>query len=85
MGNPQNRTRIVYFRVSEDEFRHLHELCQQRGARNLSELVRSTIEKVLHGSQHDGFESEINRRLELLEQSVSRLHTNVTESATGER
>lgn len=77
MGNLQNRTRIVYFRVSEDEFRHLSELCEVRGARNLSELLRSTVDTVLLGKEHNGFESEISRRLELLEKSVTRLQQTV--------
>jgi hypothetical protein len=37
------RTRLVVFRLSEDEYRTLREACESRGGRNVSEFTRSEV------------------------------------------
>ena len=44
MSNLQNRTRVIYFRVSEKEFQKISDLSERRGARNISDFVRSVLE-----------------------------------------
>ncbi len=47
MGVIRRRNRMVYFRVTEDEFVRLHELCSQSGARSISDLARGAIQELL--------------------------------------
>jgi hypothetical protein len=80
MANLQNRTRVVYVRVSEDEFQQFRDLCHQQGARNMSDLVRSAMELMVR--QHkDGFESEVTARLRQLEASVNDLNRTMAQIA----
>jgi hypothetical protein len=39
----QTRGRLVVFRLSEDEYRTLREVCENRGGRNVSEFTRSEV------------------------------------------
>ena len=41
------RERLVYFRVSEDEFRQFVSVCEQAGARSLSDLARSAVQRLI--------------------------------------
>ena len=72
MANVRNRTRVIYFRVSEDEFLQFRELCQHRGARNMSDLVRSAIQLMVRDGG-SSFEVEVAERLRQLEHSVATL------------
>jgi hypothetical protein len=49
--NPRNR--LVYFRLSEDEYSELSDICQQRGARSMSELARSAVMRMSNGMPED--------------------------------
>jgi len=80
MANLQNRTRVVYVRVSESEFRQFRELCQQQGARNMSDLVRSAMESMSRQRSRE-FENEVTRRLQQLESSIDHLKNAVAEMA----
>lgn len=61
------RTRLVYFRVSEDEYQRLHSLCHQVGARSLSDLVRRSLLEESGGDGEDG------QRMEILAERIERL------------
>jgi hypothetical protein len=39
----QARTKLVTFRLSEDEYEHLRAVSAARGARSVSEFVRSSV------------------------------------------
>ena len=41
------RNRLVYFRVSEDEFQQFTTLCQNGGARSISDLARDAMSRLL--------------------------------------
>ncbi len=41
------RSRVVYFRVSEDEFHDFSEMCQSANARSISELARSAMQRMM--------------------------------------
>lgn len=43
------RTRLIYFRVSEEEFQKLNSVCQDEGARSMSDLARSAMSRLLEG------------------------------------
>jgi hypothetical protein len=83
MANLQNRTRVVYVRVSAEEFEHFRDLRQRYGARNMSDLVRAAVETM--GRQRDAsFESEVTHRLQILEDALERLNLKM-ELMTSER
>ena len=82
MPNFRNRNRMVYFRVSEDEFQQYTDLCARYGARNMSDLARSAI-KALISNTPDGVAADIAARLKQLEDSVERLNHTMAQSGTG--
>ena len=43
------RNRVIYFRVSEDEFQQLTWICESEGARSLSELARAAMQRAING------------------------------------
>jgi hypothetical protein len=68
------RERLVYFRISEDEFRQFVSVCEQEGARSVSDLARSAVQRLIaDGSrQRNGEElAEKMHRLEELIQAVT--------------
>jgi hypothetical protein len=72
----QIRTRLVNFRVTEEEFERLKSACNEHGARCLSDYARA----LMLGTPHAGSESiaakvvALDRRLAVLELSLSALH-----------
>ena len=73
----RTRTRLVNFRVTDEEFERLKIASERRGARCLSDFARAIIldqpeGPSLPGSYDDRFRS-FDRRLNSLEQSMSRL------------
>ena len=79
MSNFHNRNRLVYFRVSEDEFQEFKDLCARYGARNMSDLVRSAL-KALTSRTPDDVAADIVQRLQQLENSVERLNHTMTQN-----
>lgn len=47
----KRRSHLVYFRVSEDEFENYTKLCQTAGARSVSDLARSAVNRMLVASE----------------------------------
>jgi hypothetical protein len=79
VSNLQNRKRILYFRVSEDEFKHFQDLCEKCGARNMSDMLRSAVQAMVRGNGKGGFEKEVTDRLDQLESSVANLRRTMQE------
>jgi hypothetical protein len=42
------RNRLVYFRVSEEEFQLFTNMCQAEGARSISDLARVALQRLAH-------------------------------------
>lgn len=61
------RKRVVYFRISEDEFQQFSQLCESTGARSLSDLARSAMKRMLEGNDQ--------RRTDRVSESLSVLQT----------
>jgi hypothetical protein len=77
------RSRLVVFRLSEDEYLSLKAACERRGSRSLSDFTRSEVLGFLKSSFDDSAQAQlrvIERRLDDLSFSVSRI-TNLLESA----
>jgi DNA-binding transcriptional regulator GbsR (MarR family) len=72
MASFRNRTKVVYFRVSDAEFQQFKDLCRHRGARNMSDLVRSAIQMMARQSENS-FELNVTERLRQLENSIEKL------------
>jgi len=48
------RERLVYFRISEDEFHQFVGLCEQEGARSVSDLARSAVQRLIADGSRPG-------------------------------
>ena len=71
------RSRVVVFRLSQDEYWRLREACERHGGRNLSDFTRSEILDYLESGTLDGrlqrCFSEIDQRITALQSDVARL------------
>ena len=67
------RTRVVYFRISEEDYGKLNQLWQTQGARSLSDLTRTAMQNVL--GQVDGVPttSTVVSKLDTLERMLAEL------------
>ena len=50
----KNKTRMISFRVSEDEFRTLREVCLGEGFGSFSDLVRTAVEELISNRAQRG-------------------------------
>jgi len=76
------RNRLVYFRVSEDEFQQFNQICESMGARSISDLARSAMRRMIeqagHNGDHDSTDvSEVSAKLSVLETSMCDLNRKV--------
>lgn len=70
----KRRSKMISVRLSEDEYRDLIALCQERGARSLSDLARDAMNGLLE--KGNGRAAEVERlqgRVMELESEVRRL------------
>lgn len=65
------RERLVYFRVSEDEFRQFVKVCEQGGARSVSDLARSAVQRLIADGQRKREESELEEKMRVLERLIA--------------
>ncbi len=86
------RNRLIYFRVSEDEYQRYNHVCESTGSRSLSDLARSAMQTMAQnpGSHEDliteklaaleTLVSDLNRKIHELSASLGRLTTQDAES-----
>lgn len=71
------RTRVVSFRISDQEYEELMDLCAMRQARSLSDFARlATLGQSqghISNSQTDGTVRDLYRQLRVLDREVKRL------------
>jgi len=65
------RERLVYFRVSEDEFRQFSSVCEQGGARSLSDLARNAVQRLLAEGHREREGQELEEKMRLLESLIA--------------
>jgi len=70
------RNRLIYFRVSEEEFRRFSELCLSEGARSLSEFARCAIQRIMDGSVSSR-EDPVSIRLKRLDSLIEELEIRI--------
>ena len=70
------RNRLVYFRVSEDEFQRFNHICESTGARSISDLARSAMQFLIRDG-NNGNVDLISEKLALLELMIGDLNRTV--------
>ena len=73
------RRRLVYFRISEDEFQQIQQLCAVTGARSISEMARSAVQKHIDECKRDSANDEWKQARQSLDGVVSDLRAIVTQ------
>ena len=84
------RSRVVFFRVTQDEYRKLKEVSSRNGARNLSDFMRSELLAYIHSGTitehlHSRFEALEHRIDELQSTTVSLLKGNANGGSQEQR
>lgn len=81
------RERLVYFRVSEDEFRQFSSVCEQGGARSVSDLARNAVQRLIADSQRQREGQELEEKMKVLEGLIAavtqQLHILTTNQSRG--
>jgi len=65
------RERLVYFRVSEDEFRQFVSVCEQAGARSVSDLARNAVQRLIAEGQRQRDGHELEEKMQKLERLIA--------------
>jgi hypothetical protein len=65
------RERLVYFRISEDEFRQFISVCEQAGARSVSDLARSAVQRLIADGQRQREGQELDEKMRVLESLIA--------------
>jgi hypothetical protein len=65
------RERLVYFRISEDEFRQFNSVCEQGGARSVSDLARNAVQRLIADGQRQRQDEELEGKMRLLENLIA--------------
>lgn len=68
------RERLVYFRISEDEFHQFASVCEQQGARSVSDLARNAVQRLIadgHRQRENDGIAEKMHKLEMLIAAVT--------------
>lgn len=82
------RERLVYFRVSEDEFRQFVSVCEQAGARSVSDLARNAVQRLIAEGQRQNDGQQLEEKMQMLERLIAavteqlQLLSNQTREAT---
>jgi hypothetical protein len=65
------RERLVYFRISEDEFRQFVSVCEQAGARSVSDLARNAVQRLIADGRQDREDQHIDEKIQALERLIA--------------
>jgi hypothetical protein len=65
------RERLVYFRVSEDEFRQFVSVCEQAGARSVSDLARNAVQRLISEGQRHREDHSIEEKIQVLDRLIA--------------
>jgi hypothetical protein len=74
------RKRVLYFRVSEDEFEQFNRICESTGARSVSDLARFAMQNMVQKSG-SGNGNAVSDQLAALETMVRNLNGQVRQLA----
>jgi hypothetical protein len=65
------RERLVYFRVSEDEFRQFVSVCEDAGARSVSDLARNAVQRLIAEGRRHREGHDIDEKIQVLERLIA--------------
>ncbi len=65
------RERLVYFRVSEDEFRQFVSVCEHAGARSVSDLARNAVQRLIAEGRRNQEHHDIDEKIRVLERLIA--------------
>ena len=65
------RERLVYFRISEEEFRQFVGVCEQAGARSVSDLARNAVQRLIAEGQKNREDNSIDEKIQALERLIA--------------
>jgi len=71
------RTRLISFRLSDEEYRELATLCASAGARSLSEFLRSALLKMAGCREPGGPDPAVAKEMRRLRRLVKALNARV--------
>jgi len=72
------RTKIVTFRVSQEEYRTLEAACTANRLRSISDLARDAVQEWIRGAGYNGAQSLApSRRSALLEAELERVESRI--------
>ena len=63
----------MYFRVTEDEFHQFLTVCQEEGARSVSDLARSAVRRLIAECNREREESEVAHKVQVLEKLIAQV------------
>jgi hypothetical protein len=74
----KRRSRMISFRVSEDEYTGLKNLCLNEGARSVSDIARDAVHRLIHNHSRPNSQLEttvqvLQGKIEYLDMEVKRL------------
>ena len=74
----KRRSRMVSFRLSEEEYESLKDICLTAGARSISDIARDAVHRLIgnEGEQKKDLETQLrllNERIDAIDQEVRRL------------
>ena len=76
------RERLVYFRISEDEFHQFLSLCEQEGARSVSDLARNAVQRLIAGCNRQREDEDLAPKIQLLERLIAEVSSQLEFLAT---
>jgi hypothetical protein len=65
------RERLVYFRISEDEFRQFVSVCEEAGARSVSDLARNAVQRLIADGRRHREDQDIDEKIRALERLIA--------------
>jgi hypothetical protein len=78
----KRRSRMISFRLSEDEYASLRNLCENEGARSISDLARDAVHRLMQKDSETQVETVLRAlegRMDTLDLQVQRLSVAVGE------
>ena len=65
------RERLVYFRISEDEFHQFVSVCEQEGARSVSDLARNAVQRLIADRNRQREAQDLAPKMHMLEKLIA--------------
>jgi len=69
------RERLVYFRISEDEFHQFVSVCEQEGARSVSDLARNAVQRLISDGDRQREDHQLTPKVQMLEKLIGELNS----------